>query len=353
MQIDVSDIRPLAIGCGLLGSGGGGDWQIGQLFAEQAISDHGPVDLVDVDAFEDDALILPVAMIGAPTVGAERLVTGSEGLRLTAYVERLLGRPVQALMAGEIGGMNGVLPIGWAAVAGLPLVNADGMGRAFPELHMNAMYLAGVPAAPVVLTDERDNVATFDSADGPALERLVRSAVTALGGNSAMALHPMTAAAARDAVVPGTVTLAYELGRRLCDRGDDPVASLLAHRGGRELLRGKIVDVERRSTDGFARGSATIEAFGDPDRLLRVEFQNENLIAIDGGEVVAVVPDIIAIVDVHHGVAIATELLRYGQRVAVVAFPSAPLWRTEDALAIAGPSAFGYAVDYDPIVSAP
>ena len=54
---------------------------------------------------------------------------------------------VAALMAAEIGGGNGLLPITWAARLGLPLVDADGMGRAFPEVPQVTMHLAGISPA--------------------------------------------------------------------------------------------------------------------------------------------------------------------------------------------------------------
>ena len=57
-------------------------------------------------------------------------------------------------MAGEIGGGNGVLPLAIAAELGLPLVDADGMGRAFPEGPQVSMHVAGLSPAPVFLTDE-------------------------------------------------------------------------------------------------------------------------------------------------------------------------------------------------------
>ena len=46
---------------------------------------------------------------------------------------------------------------------------------------------------------------------------------------------------------------------------------------------------------------------------------------------------------------VGTELLRYGYRVAVLALPAHPLLRTPEALAVVGPRAFGYDVDYVPL----
>jgi hypothetical protein len=50
---------------------------------------------------------------------------------------------------------------------------------------------------------------------------------------------------------------------------------------------------------------------------------------------------LIVILDIDTGHAITTEVLRYGQRVAVLALPCHPLLRTPKALAVVGPQAFG------------
>ena len=116
------------------------------------------------------------------------------------------------------------------------------------------------------------------------------------------------------------------------------------------LLHGKLTDVERRVAGGFVRGSATVEGLDEHrGRLLQLEIQNENLVALEGDRPRAMVPDIITVLDAETGHAIHTERLRYGQRVSVVAFPCDPVWRTEAGLALAGPRAFGYEFGYVPV----
>jgi DUF917 family protein len=122
--------------------------------------------------------------------------------------------------------------------------------------------------------------------------------------------------------------------------------------GGVELLSGKVTDVQRRAARGFARGNAVIEGTGAyTGSLLRLELQNEALVALRDGEVVATVPDIISVLDSQTAVAIGTERLRYGQAVNVVALPSDPAWKTERGLEVAGPRAFGYELSYVPFAT--
>jgi uncharacterized protein len=347
MQLDEGTLPYLARGCAVLGAGGGGSSRVGLMAALQAIEDYGPVELVDLDDLADDALIMPCGMVGAPTVSIEKLSNGSEGVWIRRRIEELTGRKVAAIMATEIGGSNGCEPVAWAARMGLPVVDADGMGRAFPEMPQVAMHVAGIRPDPCVLTDERGNVSVLYPTSGLWLERLCRSSAVAFGGRAVTSEYLMTASEARTATVRGSVSLALQIGRLLTSPDGEPVEELLSLVNGARLIDGKIVDVDRRTTGGFVRGSVVIEGLrNDAGRLLRIEIQNENLVALEDGSVRASVPDIITVLDTQTAEAITTELLRYGQRVTVVAFPCAPIWRTDKGLEMAGPRAFGYDFDY-------
>ena len=352
-QVTLDDVEDLTAGCGILGTGGGGHTYAGSLLVRQALEQHGPVPLVDLADLPQDGLVVPIGTIGAPTVGLEKLLAGTEARRLCEHVEARLGAPVVALMAVEIGGANGLKPVAFAADLGLPVLDADGMGRAFPEVQMVSMHVAGLPPGLVLVADVHGNVASFEPVDELWAERLARAAAVAFGGTAVEADWIMTAAQARGAVIVGTVTRAIELGRALRRHAGEGLSTLLDQLGAIALVEGKIVDVERRTAGGFVRGSVAVEGLGaDAGRLLRVEIQNENLVALEDGRMLACVPDLISLIDDQSGQAVPTELLRFGQRVAVIALPCDPLWRTPRGLAVAGPRAFGYELDYVPVEEA-
>ena len=350
MLLDADVLPAQARGCAILGAGGGGSPTIGLLAALQAIEDHGPVQLVDLDDLPDDGLIMPCGMVGAPTVSLEKPGNGWEGVWLRDRIEQLTGQKVVALMCTEIGGANGCEPVGWAAKMGLPLVDADGMGRAFPEMPQVSMHVAGIDPSPCVITDERGNVSVLYPTDGLWLERLCRSTAVAFGGRGVTSEYLMTAKQARTASVRGSVSRAIMIGKLIAESPDDPVARLMDGLDGVRLIEGKIIDVERKTTGGFVRGSVIIEGLrADAGRLIRIEIQNENLVALEEGKVLASVPDVITVLDTQSADAITTELLRYGQRVTAVAFPCDPIWRSEKGLAATGPRAFGYEFDYQKV----
>lgn len=350
LLLDAESLHAIAKGAAVLGTGGGGDPHIGLLIALQAIESSGPVNLVDLDELPGDGLLLPCGGMGAPTVSIEKIDNGSEGERLREYAEQTFGVPVVAVMSSEIGGSNALLPIAWAARMALPAVDADGMGRAFPELPQVSMHVAGISPSPAFLTDERGNVLVTRAASGEWLERIHRRVTIEVGGSAATAEYILTVDQAKTATVRGSVSLAMRIGHTIMQAKVDPVATLIAELGAFPLITGKVTDVQRNTTGGFVFGSAIVEGLReDAGRLLRIEIQNENLVALEEGQVLASVPDLITALDSETADAIPTERLRYGQRVTVISFPCDPIWRTAGGLEVAGPRAFGYDFDYVPV----
>jgi uncharacterized protein len=347
--LDLADLDALARGCGVLAGGGGGDARTGLIVARAAIRRFGPVPLVDLDDLPDDALVVPAGLAGSPPVANEKLFAGDEPLRLAEDVERAWGRPADALMPLEIAGVNGLYPLAWAARLRLPYVDADGMGRALPTVPQMAMHLAGVSPSPFVLTDERANTIVARSGSAAWIEELLRASLTTMGGLAACAIYLMPAATARSAVIRGSVTRALRIGRAM-EAAADPVQAAREATGAIELVSGRVIDVERRVSGGFARGSAIIqEAGGEGGRLVRLELQNENLVALADGRVLATVPDVITVLDAYTGEVIGTDRLRYGQRVVVLAFPVDAVWRSPRGLEVAGPAAFGIDLPFVPV----
>jgi hypothetical protein len=353
-EIHADDMHAVALGAAVLGTGGGGDPYIGKLMAMQAIRAHGPVRMIDVDELDDDALIAPVAMMGAPTVMLEKLPSGKEVVDAFRALETYLGRPIDAVLCGEAGGLNSTIPFVLAAEAGLPLVDGDGMGRAFPELQMVTFTLHGVRATPLTMADDKGNSVLVETIDNHWTERLARSVTIDMGGSALIAFYAMDGATAKRAIIRGTVGLAADIGHAIRHARREKRPAIEATRellGGFELLRGKIVDVERRTVGGFARGTAKLDGIdADAGDAFEIEFQNEFLIARrSGGEALCTTPDLITLLDADTGEPITTESLRFGFRVVALGIPCDPQWRTDEGLALVGPRYFGYETEYVPV----
>lgn len=348
-SINESDVVDLAFGCALLGTGGGGSVGGSALQLAHSIREHGPVPVVQLADLPPEGLIMPLSGVGAPTVSYEMLSNGSEAALIRAAVEKEFGSEAVAVIASEIGGGNGVEAVMWASRLGLPIVDADGMGRAFPEVQMVSFHVMGAEATPLIMADFQGNVATFRPTNGRWSEPLARAFSVACGGSALMADYTMTAAEMTGKVVLNSISSAVATGRA-ARLAADPVRAIQSGFDAFHLIAGKVTELDRRTGGGFVRGSFIIAGLGaDKGRSVQVEIQNENLVATEGSRVLAMVPDLITLVDSQTGHAIATEELMHGMRLSVLGWPSDPLWRTERGIQTAGPRAFGYDLDYTPI----
>jgi hypothetical protein len=348
--IEAADLEDIATGGAILGTGGGGDPYVGKLMAKEAIRRHGPVRLVDVESFADEALIAPVCMMGAPTVMTEKLPQGEEIVIALRKLEKFMGRKIDGLLCGEAGGINSTTPFVAAAATGLPLIDGDGMGRAFPELQMTTFGMHGVSATPMVLGDDKGNSVVLETIDNRWTERLARSCTVDMGGSALLAFYPMDGAKAKQSTVRGTLSLCAKLGETLRGaraRHEDPVEAIRAAVGAEIIFNGRVKDVLRRTVGGFARGDADIEGLDDfKGRRLRLAFQNEFLIAERDGQTLVTTPDMITLLEAETGAPVTADAMRYGIRVAALAFPCAEAWRTPKGLELVGPRYFGYDLDF-------
>ncbi|NKN38869.1 DUF917 domain-containing protein [Agrobacterium sp. a22-2] len=350
------NIEPLATGAWILGTGGGGNPYISTLNLRRLYAEGRRVQLMDPMALEDDDMVAVVSKMGAPLVGQERLGDPVHLARAVEVMEDYLGKPFRAIMSVEIGGSNALSSFLAAAMLDRPVVNADAMGRAYPEAQMTSFAIGNLPMFPLSLVDVRDNeVIVTRAASWKWMERISRKVCTEVGSTAATCKAPRTGREVKDWGIHYTVTKAVELGRAVIEaraRHDDPVRAVLDHEGGKQLFCGKVIDVARETTGGFLRGTTLIEGI-DADKGTRMElgFQNEWAVAFRDGKPVAMTPDLICLLDTVSGSAIGTESVRYGQRVTVVALPAPALLTSPAGIAAVGPRAFGYDIDFTSVFS--
>lgn len=345
--LTVEDLDALEIGAGILGTGGGGNPYQGKLLALEAMKAGYELKILGTEQIEPDALCMSIGGIGAPVVGTERLREGREGLRCLRAMEDLIRQPIDAIVCEEIGGANAINPLVTAALGGLPILDCDGMGRAFPEMQMTTFSIYGHSSTPSVMCDLHGNAVIFSHAVSEVWhERMARACVVAQGGGAMLATAPMQAHFVHRYGIPKSYTRSIALGQAVIDARkaqEDPIAAVCELEGGRRIFNGKITDLKRHLRGGFAVGEMELAGFDDcAGQTAGVAIQNEFLIFRRNGQVEVTVPDLIVLLDVDTGYPITTELLRYGQRVAVLAIPCHDLLRSAQALEVVGPKAFGY-----------
>jgi DUF917 family protein len=349
--VSAEEIEALAIGAWILGTGGGGSPYLALLNMRKLYRAGAVVRLMDPAELADDDLVAVVSNMGAPLVGQERLTDPRAVARAVEMMQEYLGRPFRAVMSLEIGGGNALQPFMAAALLDLPVVDADCMGRAFPEAQMTSFAIHDLRMYPLTLVDVRDNaVIVARAASWKWMERLSRRACVEVGSIASTCKAPRTGREVKACAILHSTTKAIRIGRtvqaaRAAHR--DPIAALVETEGGLLLFTGKIRDVARRTTEGFLRGRATLDGL-DAHRgaTFELAFQNEFAVGWRDGVPSVTTPDLICVMDSVSGEAIGTETLRYGQRVSVVALPAPPVLLTPKGLEHVGPRAFGYDLDF-------
>ncbi|MCX7361512.1 MAG: DUF917 domain-containing protein, partial [Alphaproteobacteria bacterium] len=286
----------------------------------------------------------------------ERLIDSLTLARAVSVMESHIGKRFAALMSMEIGGANGVRPLMAAAHLGRPIVDSDTMARAYPELQMTSVAIGGLSPCPVSIVDVRG----FESIvhEVPSwkwAERVARKICTEYGASAATCQPSRTGAEVKQWCIHGTVTKAMTIGaavREAQRRHDDPIAALLAVEPGKLLFKGKVTDVQRRTSEGWLRGVVRFDGLdGWRGSQMTINFQNEWIVSFRDGEPLAMTPDLICVLNSDTGEAVGSETIRYGQRVTTIALRPPEIFLSPKGLAHVGPRAFGYDLDFRSVFS--
>jgi uncharacterized protein len=356
-EIPLDDIESLAVGAWVLGTGGGGSPYLPLLNMRALYKEGHRAHLIQAADLADDDLVASAGGMGAPLVGIERLGDPRTLVRAVRAMEAHAKCRFTALMSVEIGGGNGVRPLMASALMKLPLVDSDPMGRAYPEGQMTSTAIGGLAPCPLSLVDVRGLESIVHSTPNAKwTERVARKICVEYGSTASMCAPPRTGAEIKQWAIHGTTTKAIRIGeavRRAQRLHEDAVAAILAVERGELLFKGKVIDVARRVTEGYLRGVLRIEGIDEFRGVsMRINFQNEWIVAYRDEQPLAMTPDLICVLDSVLGEAVGSETIRYGQRVTVIALPPPGIFLTPKGLEHVGPRAFGYDLEYRSVFSA-
>ena len=344
------EVDSLALGSAVLGSGGGGNPHIGAMLLKQAMEDEHieSVAVTPFDEIDSSHFLISSAGIGSPAIGIEKIANGQEYHFAFRKLEEFLSRRASHVSPVEIGGINSLIPFIAAIRLKLPVADGDGEGRAFPELQMTTFSALGLRASPMCIVDEKRNSCIVQGIDDVWTERIARTIAVRFGGRGCVALYPLRGDDYRSSAIPDSLSLALNIGESLSEgiKKKDAEQSLISSARAKRIFCGKIVDVKRFNTRGFAIGHVLIDGTDEHrGERVRVLFQNEYLLLkrmLDGGEEETVLstPQIISVHDQTTLLPITTDHVRYGMRCTVYSIPVSSKWHFEGASKIVGPEAF-------------
>ena len=172
------DVELIAVGTGILGTGGGGSSYNMALYCLDILRKGGKVSVIAPSSLKDSDVCVFGAGYGAPSVSDERIPSGQEVFAAIDGLNTVLGyKDFQGIVADEIGGGNGLVTFPTSAHYNRPVVDCDLMGRAYPTMEHGTPYVYGHPITPCSTADGKGNVAVVVSAESNTkVEGLLRTA---------------------------------------------------------------------------------------------------------------------------------------------------------------------------------
>ena len=365
-----TDCMDFLAGLKLMGTGGGGSPASGMEMLSGALADGLELSWVDAADLPDD--VFSCTTYGSGSISEDTPSTLSEINTLAeklgipnkygyhapdAAVRELAqyaGVKVGALVPVELGASNTPAPLVTAARMGIPLVDGDYSGRAVPQDMQTTYFLKGIPTSPAAIVDWWGNVIILkETASTEMGERIGKMLSVASHGVVYFASMLLSAKDTRETVVPGTLTLSYELGRavRLArEAGGDPVREAVKTLNGWHLFNGEVTGKDWEDKEGVMVGTTHIKGNGEFEgHQMDVWFLNENHIAWLDGQPYVFSPDLIILADPQSGEAYTNTEIRTGDPVAVLGAKGYPLFRSELGLKYFGPRFWGFDYTYIPI----
>src|ERR1700761_5408681 len=215
-ELTLDDIEGLAVGAWILGTGGGGSPYLGLLNMRRLYAAGHRVELMSPLDLADDDWVAVVSNMGAPLVGQERLTDSRSIARAVAMQEQVSGIKFRAVMSLEIGGGNGIQPLMAAAHLGLPVVDADTMGRAYPEAQMTSVAVGDLRPYPCALYDPRGIEAVVTRVPNWRwMERISRKISVEMGSVASTCKAPRTGAEVKAWGIHFTTSKAIAIGARV------------------------------------------------------------------------------------------------------------------------------------------
>jgi DUF917 family protein len=362
-----ADIEPLLEGLAILGTGGGGNPAWGRMILENDTVHGRSWDITPLAAVPDDWTIVCGGIMGSvkalEAIGFDRILESWETdfplLRVTRYMEELLGKKIDAMAPFEAGGLNSPVVLTLAARMGITAIDGDALGRSAPETQMTSWHGLGVQVTPMPLADSMGNIVVVSQATEPAyVDEVGRWVVTRGGYLGANNHHPMTGAQLKETTVPGTFSRALALGRavsaaRLADR--DPIGAIRDTLGARHLIHGEISSLNEEEHMGFYFTTASLAGLGsDAGKAVRLVIKNEAMLCELDGSPVTIFPDPIYLLDPQTGRGMMSVELQPGMEIVLLSAPAHPRLRaaamTERGRKAFSPERFGQPVlEYRPM----
>lgn len=326
-KLNHQDLRDLVNGAAIFSAGGGGDPEIGYEIVDTLTKEGFTVNLVDPIEVPDDASVANFACVGATTsVGYD----SDAAVKTVNILEQYVKRKFYAVIPVELGGFNTLAAVDVAARRGIPVVDADGAGRAVPEVHLKVYTIDDIPLAPMVVADlhAQNVVIVKETQDSKSAERIARTLATEWSQSAYTARRILTGKQVKTSPILHSLSTSIRIGM-LLRKTVEPIRAVLKETGGFKLFEGKVDKIERRTEAGFTWTRTTLEGIHEyKGSKFEFKAKNEVLVAYKDNKLVAIAPDIIVPIHPETGKCVTAEKIKKDEKLVVLGIPTPQKWRT-------------------------
>jgi len=361
------DIEDFLTGVAFFGTGGGGDIKVGRVSLSDCLAKGLEMTALSPEGIEDDQLFCVPCFVGSiapktPEVLAEMDFNGygerkydfdSMLIEAVRRMEAFEGRKVNGLMVVEMGGSNSACVMAAAYKMGLPVIDGDQAGRAFPEASNSMFSIKGYSGFPMVFLDSwGSSVILTEASHEQAGERIGKYVSQAAYGEMATASALRSGADVKDVMVPNTLSRALAVGaaiNRASEGGNDPGQAAAQAVDGKLVCRGTLHSLTPEDAQGYYSGVYCITGTGESaGHEYKIWFKNENHILWVDGVVHTTSPDLISLINYGTGKPLLNTYLENGLDVGVVISKCTDKYKTPEGLAGFSPRSLGFDFDYVP-----
>ena len=327
LKVDKGTIEAALLGGAVLGGGGGGWIEEARELARIAVK-RGFREILSIEDVPEDALLLTVSAVGAPSAGSASLKPDDYVRAVELFLERT-GIKVGGLISSEIGSLG--IVNGWvqAAFLNIPVVDAPCNGRAHPlglmgsmGLHRDKEYVSFQTA--VGGEEAKGNrVEAFFKGSLAEASKSVREASIKAGGTVAVARNPVPAHYVKKNGAPGAIQMALKLGKIMIEaeknRSAEFIGAIVKHLGGNFQIRARVEELSLRQERGLDIGKLLLRG---PKKNYELTFWNEYMTLEADARRIATFPDLIMTFDSKTASPLISAEIKENYEVFVIAVPS-------------------------------
>lgn len=336
MELTKADINKILLGSSLLGTGGGGRFDLAKKIVQQI---NKSIQLECINNVGENDLIITAFMVGGLNKKGD-LGTGIS--KSIDILKKILNKQIKYLIPVEIGPTAVINILKVSAKTGIPVIDGDLVGyRSAPEIYVEAITLNNVNRLPIVAVNlEGDTLILYETESIEKIETILRTFSAQSKTEVYVAGYPMYKKEIEKYFGKGSLSYALKLGQIL--RESQTEKNLLTELEKNDIIfldKGIITTQQDSDSNGFTSGILTIKANKDS---YDVVYNNEYLVLLKNKNVLLTSPDSILLLDEKQKRGINNSENNKGKQVYVFAKRAITPWRTSEGRKLFAPINLGF-----------